>query len=204
MTTEPTSAYGLIEAEMAAEMRLDPANLTAGDRRRLGTGTALALKIDEDQRKLRDGERVDFAEHARDQKALAELVALPGAPAGGVDLSLLDDTELELFGWLTQKALGVDAASLPPPPLPAPGTPLAEKVAEIERMKREHDEREAQGRGMTSELKSRRRRYEAAEAQCIEQTKRAETAERELVRLKELNGALEQLNKLLGERIGRH
>jgi len=103
--------YAAIESELSAEMGLDLECATSAARRRLATAVALALRIDQDQGRLRDGVDVDLKQHIADQSALTEL--LEASPADdqalAYDLDRLSDGEAVVLERLLAKAFGVAA-----------------------------------------------------------------------------------------------
>jgi hypothetical protein len=123
-SAEELTVYGLLERKLAAEMRLDLAAVTV--RRRLETAVALAMRIDTDVRRLRDGEAVDVSRHILDQQALAGLVRETAAPgtSDGLDLTALSDGELNVFEGILAKAMGR--------PLPDPAEFQREVDARVE------------------------------------------------------------------------
>jgi hypothetical protein len=195
--------YRLIERELAAEMRLDLTALSPNDRRRLRTAVSLQLKIDDSDRRLQDNEKIDLGAHIRDQEILASLVApptlTPGAD-GAVDFTKLSDAEIGLFERLLCKAMGQ--------PVPDPAA-LEAAVAADPEVRRLLGEQAALRsvdpsplKSATEEFEARRLALDAERERSLALLKRAELAESELERVRELAAALSKLNADLEERLG--
>jgi hypothetical protein len=89
--------YQAAEAEMAAALGVDRANLSASEKIELATATALRIEHDRLERALRGGEVVDPTALVRVGQALAEMIEAAGPAPEGPDLTGFTDDQLTIL-----------------------------------------------------------------------------------------------------------